>query len=566
MKVQNFSSDLYQDINKWQDTYYKILDEINNFNFSPKNIKGNILQLEYLYTQLDGLHTYSLIQYELNVNNPAKMDDMRKIEQLYELISDKCEDINGYVKNNLQHLIDEWNDDKELQRFSYYYQNIFPHEFSEDDSITILYNRMDLSNNYDHLLYKDLILCEFKHNNEEVTIYKNDLVPSLNNSDREYRKKTYLNCIKSLSEISSSAAFIINSNYQIQNYISINQGFSDYFEKSINNSFFKITKEEYSNQEIIVKNLFKEMIDIRRKLLGYTYMSHYDLYYLGEEKNEISFDKAKHIITSALSVLGEEYSSILRKVFEEGWIHYEESNQKKFGARSYSSYNTHPYIIMNWSHDIESLFALVHEIGGAIAQYLSQRSGSILYSETSILKTEFASFLNEILLIKYLINVDNHGLSTLSLKLKLLEILKDDYFIPFEYLSILKVLSEKASNEILTEDIINSEYDGVIRSFRSYSKFKDIEVNKYNWIKGHDGLRLEYNLFYAIGFMLAMNFYDEQKKPPKIVELYQYGERINDYDFFKSIIPNELEIKDINKICIQHIKNILKELNGELDE
>ena len=34
-----------------------------------------------------------------------------------------------------------------------------------------------------------------------------------------------------------------------------------------------------------------------------------------------------------------------------------------------------------------------------------------------------------------------------------------------------------------------------------------------------NGLRLEYNLFYAIGFMLAMNFYDEQKKPPKIVEI-----------------------------------------------
>ena len=157
MKVQNFSSDLYQDINKWQDTYYKILDEINNFNFSPKNIKENILQLEYLYTQLDGLHTYSLIQYELNVNNPAKMDDMREIEQLYELISDKCEDINGYVKNNLQHLIDEWNDDKELQRFSYYYQNIFPHEFSEDDSITILYNN-GFINTMIIYLYKDLIL------------------------------------------------------------------------------------------------------------------------------------------------------------------------------------------------------------------------------------------------------------------------------------------------------------------------------------------------------------------------------------------------------------------------
>ena len=134
-------------------------------------------------------------------------------------------------------------------------------------------------------------------------------MPSLNNSDREYRKEQFISIVLNHYQKSAQALhLLLTQTIKSQNYIYINQGFSDYFEKSINNSFFKITKEEYLIQIIIVKNLFKEMIDIRRKLLGYTYMSHYHLYYLGEEKNEISFDKAKHIITSALSVLGEEYS------------------------------------------------------------------------------------------------------------------------------------------------------------------------------------------------------------------------------------------------------------------
>lgn len=89
MKVKNFPSDLYENISEWKEAYIKIVGEINNFNFCPENLKSNIIQLEYLYTQLDGLHTYSLIQYELNVNNQTKMDDVRKIENLYDLLSEK---------------------------------------------------------------------------------------------------------------------------------------------------------------------------------------------------------------------------------------------------------------------------------------------------------------------------------------------------------------------------------------------------------------------------------------------------------------------------------------------
>ena len=100
---------------------------------------------------------------------------------------------------------------------------------------------------------------------------------------------------------------------------------------------------------------------------------------------------------------GEEYLGILDKIFKENWIHHESSSLKKFGGRSYSSINTHPYIIINWNNDIDSLFALIHEIGGAVSQYLAQNSCSIVYSELSEAKVEFMSVLNEYMLSKYLL-------------------------------------------------------------------------------------------------------------------------------------------------------------------
>ena len=46
---------------------------------------------------------------------------------------------------------------------------------------------------------------------------------------------------------------------------------------------------------------------------------------------------------------------------------------------------------------------LIHEIGGAVSQYLAQNSCSIVYSELSEAKVEFMSVLNEYMLSKYLL-------------------------------------------------------------------------------------------------------------------------------------------------------------------
>ncbi|MFC4557311.1 hypothetical protein ACFO3D_03695 [Virgibacillus kekensis] len=421
-----------------------------------------------------------------------------------------------------------------------------------------MYNNMDLRNYYDYLFYDDPLLCTFNHNNKVYKVYTDDLLSKLNSSDREVRRKTYVNMLKKFSSVKTHAAFTINLDYQLKNKIAHTNGFENHFEMLLQKSIFNIDTDTFSDESESIKELFKRTIDIRRKLLGYEYISYYDIYYLGDTKSNISYEDAKIILKNAFSIYGEEYLKILNQIFDDNWIHYENSRNKRLGARSFSSYNSHPYILMNWENDLESLFALAHEIGGAVAQYLSQQSKSILYSETSELKTEFTSFLNEITLMQHLSSNNYVFIEKDELNFKLLEILKDDYLVPFEYLTILNTLSSNANDYVLDEYNISRLYNDVITSYRSFENFHDLEINKYNWIKGHEGLLVEYNLHYIEAFILASSY--SFKNFDKVLSLLKCGETISDLEFFKNIFDDELQFHKLNTKTLEKIDNSLNNL------
>lgn len=558
MKSKEFLKDLYNSINDWLSSYKNIELEIKNLTLNEVDLKKSLLQLEEVYTELDSLHTYALIEYELEVNNKEKREHLRKVEFLYDEISGKTYDFNIFIEDNIERVINYVRKEKELNKFYLYYKSMFSKQDKNVNELESLYNNMDLRNYYDYLFYDDPLLCTFDHNNKVYNVYTDDLLSKLNSSDREIRKKTYVNMLKKLSFIKTHAAFTINLDYQLKNKIAHTNGFENHFDMLLQKSIFSIDTGTFNDESEIIKKLFKRTIDIRRKLLGYEYISYYDIYYLGDTKSSISYEDAKIILKNAFSIYGEEYLKILNQVFDDNWIHYENSRNKRLGARSFSSYNSHPYILMNWENDLESLFALAHEIGGAIAQYLSQQSTSILYSETSELKTEFTSFLNEITLMKHLSSNNYVFIEKEELNFKILEILKDNYLVPFEYLTILNTLSSNANEHVLDEYNISRLYNDVITSYRSFENFHDLEINKFNWIKGHEGLLVEYNLHYIEAFILASSY--SFKNFDKVLNLLKYGETISDLEFFENIFGEELHFHKLNKSTFEIIDNSLNNL------
>ena len=146
-------------------------------------------------------------------------------------------------------------------------------------------------------------------------------------------------------------------------------------------------------------------VALRKRILGVEELHMYDVYVPmveGVEK-KISYEEARETVREGLSVLGEDYLKLLDEGFSDGWIDVYENQGKRSGAYSWGAYGTHPYVLLNYSGNLNSVFTLAHEMGHAIHSYYSDHNQPYIYAGYRIFVAEVASTCNEALLIHYLI-------------------------------------------------------------------------------------------------------------------------------------------------------------------
>lgn len=146
-------------------------------------------------------------------------------------------------------------------------------------------------------------------------------------------------------------------------------------------------------------------VALRKKLLGLDELHMYDVYVPmieGVDK-KISYEEAKAIVKKGLAILGEDYVKLLEEGFTGGWIDVYENHGKRSGAYSWGAYGTHPYVLLNFSENLNSVFTLAHEMGHALHSFYSDQKQPYVYAGYRIFVAEVASTCNEALLIHYLI-------------------------------------------------------------------------------------------------------------------------------------------------------------------
>ena len=115
------------------------------------------------------------------------------------------------------------------------------------------------------------------------------------------------------------------------------------------------------------------------------------------------FDKGVDIVTKAVSILGEEYVSVLEKGIKDRWIDVYPNKGKRTGGYSSGSYDTNPYILLNYQDKYDDMSTLAHELGHSMHSYYSRNNNPYQYGYYSIFEAEVASTVNELLLAKYVI-------------------------------------------------------------------------------------------------------------------------------------------------------------------
>jgi oligoendopeptidase F len=146
--------------------------------------------------------------------------------------------------------------------------------------------------------------------------------------------------------------------------------------------------------------------DLKREALGLEELGMHDLYMpvATSESPEIEYEQAKEYVVEAVGPLGEDYQSRVAEGLESRWVDVYENEGKRSGAYSGGTYDTQPFILMNYQDDISSMYTLAHELGHSLHSEYTRESQPYVYSSYEIFVAEVASTVNETLLTDHLLS------------------------------------------------------------------------------------------------------------------------------------------------------------------
>lgn len=159
--------------------------------------------------------------------------------------------------------------------------------------------------------------------------------------------------------------------------------------------------------DTLEKNLepLHRYMTLRKRALGVKELHMYDLYtpLVNDPFKDISWSRAKKMMTESLSPLGGEYLALAAEGLESGWADIFPNQGKRSGAYSWGSYGTHPYIMMNYTNSLNDVSTLVHEMGHSMHSYYSRKNQPYATADYCIFTAEVASTTNEVLFLDYLL-------------------------------------------------------------------------------------------------------------------------------------------------------------------
>ena len=249
-------------------------------------------------------------------------------------------------------------------------------------------------------------------------------------------------------------------------------------------------------------------MSVRKKLLGVEHLHMYDLFapIVDNAQTSYTYDEAKELVAKALAPMGEEYVSILKNGMESGWIDVYENENKRSGAYSWGAYGTHPYVLLNYVDNLDSVFTLAHEMGHAMHTYFSNENQSITYAGYLIFVAEVASTCNESLLMHYMLENCEDENEKKYLMAHYLDgfrttLFRQAQFAEFEHIAHKKV----QAGEPVTKEVLNQLWHDLNVQYYGPDMVVDDEIS-YEWMRIPHFYTPYYVYQYSTGYSAAVAF------------------------------------------------------------
>lgn len=341
---------------------------------------------------------------------------------------------------------------------------------------------------------------------DTVNLTHGNYITFMESHDRGLRKAAFTNIYEAYKAFINTIATTYNYNTKndavsarIRKYDSARQAAL---------SSGNIPEEVYDNLIAVVNEylpVLHRYIVLRKKVLGVDELKMYDVYVplVQLPKKEIPYEEALKMIQEGLAPLGTEYLAQVDKGTKEGWIDVYENQGKTSGAYSFGSYDSKPYILLNYTNTLKDVFTIVHEMGHSMHSFYTRKTQPFAYGDHSIFTAEVASTVNESLLIQHLLEKETDAEMRKYLINYYIEefrttLFRQTMFAEFEMLTH----KEIENGGVLTAKWLCDVYDDLNKKYFGPALSED-EYIRYEWARIPHFYRGFYVYQYATGYSAA---------------------------------------------------------------
>lgn len=265
-----------------------------------------------------------------------------------------------------------------------------------------------------------------------VTLNDSSFIPLVSCPDRSVRRAAFNKLYSGYEKFGNTIATIINSFIKEQVTLAHVRNFSSAIEASTFND--EVTTDIYSNLITTVnKNLsvLFDYYDVKREMLGLPRLHLYDVYtpLVSEFDKNYTYEEAVDEVLDTVKIFGPEYHDTLKKgLCEQRWVDVYPNDHKRGGAYSGGSYDTAPYILLNFNGRYDDVSTLAHEAGHSMHSYMSRAYNEYHASDYKIFVAEVASTVNELLLAHKKLRESESDAEKLSVLNNIMETFKGALF------------------------------------------------------------------------------------------------------------------------------------------
>lgn len=328
----------------------------------------------------------------------------------------------------------------------------------------------------------------------------------MESSNREVREEAFKTLYKTYEGLKNTFATTLSTHVKSHNYQARVRNYSSAREAALSGN--QIPEKVYDTLLEVVNDhlpLLHRYVDLRKKLLDVDQLHMYDMYtpLTGKAPIEYTIEEAQAETLKALEPLGEEYQQVLKEAFSNRWVDWLENDGKRSGAYSSGSYDTNPYILMNWQDSLNHLYTLVHELGHSVHSYHTRNSQPYAYGDYSIFLAEIASTTNENILTDYLLKTQTDPKVRIYVLNHYLDGFKGTIFRQTQFAEFEHYIHQQAQEGVpLTQEFMTNYYGDLNARYYGPSVEKDPEI-ALEWSRIPHFYYNYYVYQYATGFSAA---------------------------------------------------------------